>query len=275
MNEGTNSERLDDAWDAGWWGAAAADTAATAGAAAPAADQGSLPHHARGSGFMSWLFSWGSSSSSGSSSNNGGSKPERRTNRRQGRPPAHRRAPSDGIPARLPRPPSTPKLPSGAGSSTAYPQRAQQQQQQQQAAGIKAPPGSTAAAQQPAQPTQQQQQAADTRRRAARQAAKQANYAERRQAWRQRIDAIKAKRGLDGNTAHGAGAAGASGGPRIYSKHVAIPVPAGSAARGSSSHGTPHGSPHPREPLLHAAEQPMPELEAPLVWLGCQVCSWG
>lgn len=104
---------------------------------------------------------------------------------------------------------------------------------------------------------------------------KQANYAERRQAWRQRIEAIKAKQASRAAAANGilppeAAAAAPSAG-RVFSKHVAIPLPAGLAhgSRGSSAQSTPYGSPSRRELLSDAAA--LPQLEAPSVWQGFQV----
>ncbi|PSC76948.1 50S ribosomal L9 [Micractinium conductrix] len=107
---------------------------------------------------------------------------------------------------------------------------------------------------------------------------KQANYAERRQAWRQRIEAIKAKQAsrataAAGDAPPGAAAGNAAGsGSRVFSKHVAIPLTAGGARgggiAGGSTHGTPYGSPSRRE-LLHEAAT-LPQLEAPPVWQGFQ-----
>ncbi|PRW60148.1 Purple acid phosphatase 15 [Chlorella sorokiniana] len=108
-----------------------------------------------------------------------------------------------------------------------------------------------------------------------------ASYAARRQAWRQRIDAIKAKqasrRDAGGSDAAAAPAAGAGpGSHRVFSKHVAIPVGHGGVGSGragstaGSQHGTPYGSPKRHEPLLDAAGAALPQLELPAIWLGYQ-----
>ncbi|EFN53351.1 hypothetical protein CHLNCDRAFT_137085 [Chlorella variabilis] len=100
--------------------------------------------------------------------------------------------------------------------------------------------------------------------------AKPSRFQERRQAWRQRIEAIKAKqasRAAAGGSSDGAAAA--AGGTRVYSKHIAIPIPIGGRAGGSAG-ATPQGSPARREPLLDAIAASLPQLEAPPVWQGFQ-----
>lgn len=89
------------------------------------------------------------------------------------------------------------------------------------------------------------------------------------------IEAIKAKQASRAAAANGilppeAAAAAPSAG-RVFSKHVAIPLPAGLAhgSRGSSAQSTPYGSPSRRELLSDAAA--LPQLEAPSVWQGFQV----
>lgn len=86
-----------------------------------------------------------------------------------------------------------------------------------------------------------------------------------------RIEAIKAKqasRAAAGGSSDGAAAA--AGGTRVYSKHIAIPIPIGGRAGGSAG-ATPQGSPARREPLLDAIAASLPQLEAPPVWQGFQV----
>ena len=80
-----------------------------------------------------------------------------------------------------------------------------------------------------------------------------------------RIEAIKAKQASRAADAMSA----VPPGSRVYSKHVAIPIPAGRAAGGSGA-STPHGSPARRDPLLDAITASLPQLEAPPVWQGFQ-----
>lgn len=271
MNAGsqTGTARLQDAvapskLDAAWWGGGE-----PAAAVAEQHTTGSLPERARGNGFLSWLFRWRGDASSANSATD--VNKERRASRRQARPAGQRSRANlaDGAAApRLPRPQSTPKLPRPQST----PKFAKPQPPKQQADASVA--GDAAAA------TPQQQQAAVETRRAARAAAKQANYAERRQAWRQRIEAIKSKQaGRQAAAADaplGPAGSGVAPGSRVFSKHVAIPVAAGAAAaaRAGSTHNTPNGSPRRHEPLLDAGGEALPLLEAPPVWQGFQVSSW-
>jgi hypothetical protein len=175
-----------------WYGASSSAGSGDDGSSSAEQAAAVLPDRPQGStGWLSWLFG----SSSGSGGNGGGTRAsaagERRAARRQpGKAAAVQRSritSADGVPARLPRPASAPKLPAPPGSS------------QQPLAPKPAPAGDGAAAAQaaaatadgkrastsalpgkPARPQEGGQKAANNR------AAKQANYAERRAAWRQR-----------------------------------------------------------------------------------------
>ncbi|KAL4859135.1 Huntingtin-interacting protein K [Chlorella vulgaris] len=101
---------------------------------------------------------------------------------------------------------------------------------------------------------------------------KAANYAERRLAWRQRIDAIKAKqatRAAAGGSVEVLTAVG-TGSSRVFSKHVAIPIPAATSQRAGSTGSTPQGSPARREAVLEAQLASLPKLETPPIWQGFQ-----
>ncbi|KAL4458869.1 hypothetical protein ABPG75_013734 [Micractinium tetrahymenae] len=267
-----------DALDTGWFGGSSIE------AAPGSVEQPTGPPEREAHGWLSWLF-WGGS--------------DRRSTRRMAAsrtakpgPAQRQRANSAGSAApRLPRPASTPKLHTAASGGLTARSRPQQAQQQPAAAG-----GQTALpAGQPMQggaPAGSEDAAAAAKRAAAHVAqarsslgqkagsraslVKQANYAERRQAWRQRIEAIKAKQAsraaAGGHALPPEAAAAAHSAGRVFSKHVAIPLPAGSVhgSRSGSTHSTPYGSPSRRELLSDAAGAALPQLEAPPAWQGFQ-----
>jgi hypothetical protein len=88
-----------------------------------------------------------------------------------------------------------------------------------------------------------------------------------------RIDAIKAKqatRAAAGGSVEVLTAAGTSS-SRVFSKHVAIPIPATTSQRAGSTGSTPQGSPARREAVLEAQLASLPKLETPPIWQGFQV----
>ncbi len=101
-----------------------------------------------------------------------------------------------------------------------------------------------------------------------------------------RIEAIKAKNAsraavaaaaaVGGNDSSQTSAAAGSSG-RVFSRHIAIPIPAGggggsSTWAGGSGHNTPYGSPNPREPLLDTmTSAALQIMTIPLIWHGFQV----